>query len=157
MRILPTLLAAALLAVVGGCGGSEPKQQPVEFLEQVFGHLYRGEHAAAWENLYPAHQRVVPRAEYVACEGHAPPFTGRLEQVEVLSEKEEPWRVPGEGKPRDSRAVTYRITVSLGGAEERFTGTGHLLAVDGAWRWILKPSDFAAYRAGRCPVLPADA
>ena len=27
-----------------------------------------------------------------------------------------------------------------------------LVAADGAWHWILNPSDFRAYRAGRCPV-----
>jgi hypothetical protein len=155
VRILSTLAAAALLAVAPGCGASEPDQQPVEFLEQVFGHLYRGEHAAAWDMLYPAHQEVVSRAAYAACERNAPSFAGELELVEVLSEKEEDWHVAGDDEPRGSRAVTYRVTVRIGGAPERFTADGHLVAVDGAWRWILKPSDFEAYRAGRCPVTQA--
>lgn len=155
VRILPTLAAAALLAVAGGCGASQPEQQPVEFLEQVFGHLYRGEHAAAWDMLYPAHQDVVSRAAYAACERNAPAFAGRLELVEVLAEKEEDWHVAGDREARPSTAVTYRVTVSLAGEEEMFTADGHLVAVDGAWRWILKPSDFEAYRTGRCPVTQA--
>lgn len=152
MRALAALVLAVSL-VASGCGrASEPEQQPVEFLESLFGHLYRGEHGAAWDTLYAAHQEVAPRAEYVACESNAPAFAGRLERVEVLDEREEDWRVSGESKPRTSTAVTYRITVSLAGEPERFTATGHLLAVDGAWHWILNPTDFRAYRAGRCPV-----
>jgi hypothetical protein len=159
MRIVAVLLACLAVAAAG-CGGSTPPpaQQPVEFLEVLFGHLYRGEHGAAWASLYPAHQEVVPRGEYVACEEHAPPFAGTLQRVEVLTAKEEEWKVSGDDDPRESTAVTYRITVaSPDGAAERVTGDGHILAVDGAWRWILKPSDFAAYSAGRCPVSAADA
>ena len=70
----------------------------------------------------------------------------------MLRTREEDWQVPGDDGTRDSTAVTYRITVSLGGDPERITGTGHLLAEDGAWRWILNDRDFKAYRAGRCPV-----
>lgn len=147
------VLAAAFAAGCGGGGESAaPAQRPVEFLEVLFGHLYRGEHAQAWSSLYPAHQEVVPRREYVACERRTPPFTGTLERVELLAAREERWRVAGEERPRESTAVTYRITVSLDGDPERVTGSGHLVAVDGAWHWILKPSDFDAYRAGRCPV-----
>ena len=149
------LLPAVVALAVAGCAGSEaaaPQQRPIEFLEVLFGHLYRGEHGAAWGSLYPAHQAVVPRGEYVACEKNAPPFVGTLDRVELLSAKEEEWTVAGDDGPRESTAVTYRITVSMGGAAERVTASGHIVAVDGAWRWILKPSDFDAYSAGRCPV-----
>jgi hypothetical protein len=151
VRSLPAL-AASLALLAAGCGGSEPEQQPVEFLEALLSQLYRGEHGAAWETLYGRHQEVATRREYVACEGEAPAFPGRLEQVEVLGSREEQWRVAGEAQPRESTTVTYRVTVSLAGTPERFTGTGHLVAVDGRWRWILNPGDYAAYRAGRCPV-----
>jgi len=154
MRIVAVVLAC-VVTCAAGCGGSTPApaQQPVEFLEVLFGHLYRGEHGQAWGSLYPAHQDVVPRGEYVACEENAPPFAGTLERVELLTSKEEEWKVAGDDDPRESTAVTYRITVSnADGAAERVTGKGHIVAVDGSWRWILKPSDFDAYRAGRCPV-----
>ena len=154
MRSSIALLALALALVAGGCGASAPDEQPVEFLEALFGHLYRGEHGLAWDSLYAPHQEVVTRKRYVACESNTPAFPGKLEGVEVLKEREEDWQVAGEEEPRESTAVTYRITVSLAGEPERVTGTGHLVAVDGAWHWILNPSDFRAYRAGRCPVTP---
>lgn len=155
MRVLAVLAASAAVAAAG-CGGSNtPEQQPVEFLEALFGQLYRGEHAAAWESLYGAHQHVVTRRRYVTCERNAPDFPGQFEGVEVLRTREEDWQVPGDDGKRESTAVTYRITVSLGGDPERITGTGHLLAEDGAWRWILNDRDFKAYQAGRCPVTGA--
>ena len=155
MRLL-AVLAAVAAVVAGGCGGArEPSQQPVEFLESLFGHLYRGEHGRAWESLLGSHQDVVTRQRYVACERNAPAFPGRFEGVEVLRTSDEDWQVAGDAEARESTAVTYRITVSLGGEPERFTGTGHLVAEDGAWRWVLNTRDFKAYRAGRCPVTGA--
>ena len=152
MRILAVLAASAAVAAAG-CGGSDPPdQQPVEFLEALLGQLYRGEHGAAWDSLYDAHQHVVTRQRYVACERNAPAFPGRFDGVEVLRTREEDWQVPGDDGKRESTAVTYRITVSLGGDPERITGTGHLLAQHGAWRWILNDRDFKAYQAGRCQV-----
>src|SRR6185503_20321648 len=90
MRIVAVVLAC-VVTCGAGCGGSTPApaQQPVEFLAVLFGHLYRGEHGQAWGSLYPAHQDVVPRGEYVACEENAPPFAGTLERVELLTSKEE--------------------------------------------------------------------
>ena len=154
MRILAALAVSAAVAV-SGCGVDPPEQQPVEFLEALFGQLYRGEHAAAWDTLYGAHQDVVTRQRYAACERNAPAFPGRFEGVEVLRTSEEDWHVPGDAEERESTAVRYRITVSLAGEPERITGTGHLLAEDGAWRWILNDRDFKAYQAGRCPVTGA--
>jgi hypothetical protein len=150
MRTLLLLAAAAL--TVAGCGAHAPEQRPVEFLEVLFAQLYGGDHAGAWTSLYPAHQRVATRGLYVACEEQAPAFAGTLERVEVLSAREEPWRVAGQAEPLDATTVRYRITVSLGGDREHVDGSGHLVAVDGSWRWILKRADFDAYRAGRCPV-----
>ena len=95
---------------------------------------------------------MVTRQRYVACERNAPEFPGQFDGVEVLRTREEDWQVPGGDGARESTAVTYRITVSLGGDPERISGTGHLLAEDGAWRWILNDRDFKAYQAGRCPV-----
>ena len=152
MRILAVLAASAAVAVSGCSGSTTPDQQPVEFLEALFGQLYRGEHGAAWESLSREHQSVVTRQRYVACERNAPDFPGQFEGVEVLRTREEDWHVPGDDGERESTAVTYRITVSLGGDPERITGTGHLLAEDGSWRWILNDRDFKAYQAGRCPV-----
>jgi len=153
VRVLAVLAASAAVAASGCGGGSDtPEEQPVEFLEALFGQLYRGEHGAAWESLYGAHQNVVTRQRYVACEANAPAFPGQFDGVEVLRTREEDWQVPGDDGKRESTAVTYRITVSLGGDPERITGTGHLLAEHGAWRWILNDRDFKAYRAGRCPV-----
>ena len=84
MRILAVLAASAAVAVSGCSGSSTPDQQPVEFLEALFGQLYRGEHGAAWESLSAEHQSVVTRQRYVACERNAPDFPGQFEGVEVL-------------------------------------------------------------------------
>ena len=140
-------LALAAIVVVAGCGGGGVPAEPAdEFVDGLFTRIFAGEHASVWEDLYPPHQEVAPRERYVAC-GPQEPAIHESAAVEVLGVREEPWTVAGEKESRDSTAVTFRITVGGGDA----TNTGHLIAVDGSWRWILNPADYAAFSAGRCP------
>lgn len=143
----PRLALAAIVFVAGcGGGGAAPEQPAGEFVDGLFTRIFAGEHTSVWEDLYPPHQEVATRDRYVAC-GRREPTIGDSAVVEVLGVREEPWKVAGEEETRESTAVTFRITVEGSDA----TNTGHLIAVDGSWRWILSPADYAAFSAGRCP------
>jgi hypothetical protein len=138
------VLAALLLA---GCGGGGAPEQPAgEFVDGLFSRIFDGRHASVWDDLYPPHQRVATRARYVSC-GEGEPAIDDSAAVEVLDVRDEMWQVAGEPESRESKAVTFRITVAGNGA----TSTGHLIAVDGRWRWILSPADYQAFSAGQCP------
>ena len=138
------MLAALLLA---GCGGGGAPEQPAgEFVDGLFSRIFDGRHASVWDDLYPPHQRVATRARYVSC-GEGEPAIDDSAAVEVLDVRDEMWQVAGEPESRESKAVTFRITVAGNGA----TSTGHLIAVDGQWRWILSPADYQAFSAGQCP------
>jgi hypothetical protein len=145
--VRPRLALAALVLLAGcGGGGGAPDQPADEFVDGLFTRIFAGDHASVWEDLYPPHQEVATRDRYVSC-GRQEARIDASAAVEVLDVREERWQVSGEDESRDSTAVTFRITVQGSGA----TNTGHLIAVDGGWRWILSPTDYEAFSAGRCP------
>ena len=51
------------------------------------------------------------------------------------------------GKPTQSTAVSVRVTSDDGVT----TATMHAVRLNGSWRWILSPADYAAYKHGKCP------
>ena len=68
----PTLLAlGVLLAVVAsGCGGSGvslPKENVGVFASRILREEIHGQWARQWSELHPGHQRLITRAQYVAC------------------------------------------------------------------------------------------
>lgn len=143
----PLLALAVLVLAVAGCGGGgSPEQSAGEFVDGLFSRIFDGHHASVWEDLYPPHQEVATRARYVSCSEEEPAVEDPA-VVEVLGVRDEMWQVAGEPDSQESKAVTFRITIAGSGA----TSTGHLIAVDGRWRWILSPDDYQAFSAGQCP------
>jgi hypothetical protein len=157
--VLPLALALAIGAGVGGWvasrGGpgrtAQPKDDPVVFLRGIVGRIARNDYAAVWPTLYPAQQRVATRENYVRCEAEDP-VVGRLESLTLVTQLDERIVVAGAGSALvDSKAVTFRMKLSDSSGESFANVTVHAVAVDGHWRWILKPSRFAVYQAGGCP------
>jgi hypothetical protein len=142
----PLLALVGILAVAGCGGGGAPEQPAGEFVDGLFTRIFAGRHASVWEDLYPPHQEVASRARYVSCSSREPTIDASA-GVEVLDVRDQRWQVAGEQESRESTAVTFRITIAGSGA----TSTGHLIAVDGRWRWILSPADYAAFSSGSCP------
>src|SRR5262245_4511214 len=71
--------AASLVAVVGlwiALAGDDaqavPAERPSHFVTRTLATLARDDYVRAWDSLYPPHQEVAPREEYVACEMKTP-------------------------------------------------------------------------------------
>ena len=144
-------LAATVLALcLGGCGGSvgEPlREEPDEFAQRVVRLVADGEAGAAWEELHPDHQRSVPRALYVRCEGAD--GLGEVERLAVTRVREVAAVVPGSGeRPATEVALTFELDAEPVALEM------HVFRVDGRWRWVIGARDWQAYAAGDCPAQP---
>jgi hypothetical protein len=152
------LAVAALVAGVGLAlrgGEQEPEQHaaatppPGALIEQVYRRLLAGRHGAAWDLLHPAHQAIVTRSRYIEC-GTAWTPSAKLRRFDVLEVFSDPIDVPLIPETT-SQAVLYRVTVVSGGIPETLTATGHAVAVDGRWRWVLAGPDVGRFEQGECP------
>ena len=150
VRALAAGLAAVALAAGCGGGDSKPDEDPGEFISQLVHHVAAGRYAQAWTTLYPPHQRVATRQEYLRCEPMTP-FPGKVENVRVLEVFDEPVSVGGEAEEVGSTAIIVRLTVlAEDDQRDRFDSTFHAVAVDGKWTWFLPEQRYEAYVAGGC-------
>lgn len=149
---LAALAAATVVLAVrsGDETQAEPAEPPGAFMEQVYRSLLVGRHGGAWDLLHPAHQALVTRARYVECAADWPP-SPKLQTFQVLDVFPDPLEVPLIPET-SSTAVRYRVTVGAGSASDSFTATGHAVAVDGRWRWVLSVPDISAFEQGACPA-----
>ena len=145
-RSAATLATAALVAAVAtGCGGNATgggKQSAADFIREVTTQFSRGQSGRLWDTLHPADQAIVSRARYTACQSNS---GFDLQKVKILDNYTEPVDIAGKATP--STAVSVRATADDGVT----TATMHAVAVNGKWRWILSPADYAAYKQGKCP------
>jgi hypothetical protein len=108
-----------------------------------------------WETLHPAHQAVVTRDRFDACNRDDDDGIGGTRiGVEVVETYPEPVAIKGTGKQSESTAVTLRFSYSnpLTGKPAEEHRTVHAVAVGGEWTWILAPSTYDAYVKGECPT-----
>jgi hypothetical protein len=144
-------VAAALLA---GCGGGDDPAPPAAdagvFMTGLVRSIAAGNYGRAWESLYPAHQQVASRPQYVACErrDHIPSRVARIVVVRVVDERVD---VAGQDARSVGAAITLRLRVGSDAGTDVVTNTFHAVAVDGTWTWVLPPARYAAYSSGRCP------
>jgi len=142
------LATTAFLATVAtGCGGGSGTaggggQSAGDFIDQVTTQFARGQSGRLWDTLHPADQTIVNRARYMACQSNS---GFDLKKVAVLETYADTIDVAGKATP--STAVSVRVTSDDGVTN----ATMHAVNVDGRWRWIMSPADFAAYRHGKCP------
>jgi hypothetical protein len=135
-----TLVATALSA----CGSTTAPKAPsaADFIRQVTTQFSRGQTGPLWDTLHPADQAIVSRSRYMACHTSA---GFELQKFTVIQTYPDPIDIAGKVAP--STAVTVRVTADNGVT----TATIHAVSVKGAWRWILSPADYAAYKQGKCP------
>lgn len=150
IQILAAVAVAALvLAVATGCGSNSnssssagSSQSASEFVKQVTTQFSRGQAGPLWDSLHPADQAVVSRARYMACQSNEGFGLTKLKVLQTY-----PDTIDVAGKSTPSTAVSIRVTADDGNT----TATLHAVKINGAWRWILSPADFASYSKGKCP------
>jgi hypothetical protein len=141
-------LLGVVVVLAAGCGGEEDPAATGAGAAAVrkYEDLYSGNFGRAWEELHPAHQRIVSRARFAGCAGEEI-AVGDLESIEVLDVFDDDIRVVG---LRERRAKAVRVRVSSFHGES-FTVADHEVKVGDRWRWILNSAAVEAYRQGRCP------
>jgi hypothetical protein len=146
MRRWAALGVVAILAA--GCGGEEDLAAtgPGAAAVDKYEDLYSGNFGRAWDDLHPAHQRIVSRAQFSRC-ARREVAVGDLESIEVLDVFDDDIRVAGL-RERRAKAVRVRVTSFHG---ESFTVADHEIKIGDRWRWILNSAAVAAYRRGGCP------
>ncbi len=140
--------AALIAASATGCGSSGSGAPPgaqtaADFIRQVTTHFSLGQTGPLWDTLHPADQAIVSRARYMACHTSS---GFDLQKFKVLQTYRDTVTVAGKATP--STAVSVRVTADDGVT----TATMHAVMLKGRWRWILSPTDFTAYKQGKCPA-----
>ncbi|HYZ20363.1 MAG TPA: hypothetical protein VE615_12510 [Gaiellaceae bacterium] len=141
-------LLAIVAVVAAGCGGEEDlaASGPGAAAVRKYENLYAGHFERAWNELHPAHQRIVSRARFARC-ARAAIAVGDLESIEVLDVFDDDIRIAGIPERR-AKAVRVRVSSFQG---ESFTAEDHEVKVGDDWRWVLNTPAVEAYRQGRCP------
>jgi hypothetical protein len=150
-RHLATVAAATLVAVLStACGGNASataggtgggNQTAADFIRQVTTHFSRGQSGRLWDTLHPADQAVVTRARYTECQSNSGFDLKKFKVLETYSET-----VNIAGKVTPSTAVSVQATSDDGVT----TATMHAISLNGTWHWMLSPSDYRAYKQGKC-------
>ena len=145
--------AAALLSAALPSGGrsSTPADDPGSFVSRIVALVLEDDYASAWSSLYPAHQRVAPRREYVDCELRTP-VGWSLRSIDVLRVADRMLRIPGETQRVAAKAVTLRIRIGNASirTDDAFRHTFNAVPVGSHWAWILTPSRYELYRTDAC-------
>lgn len=141
-------IAALVVAFATGCGSSGggtggSSRSAADFVRQVTTQFSRGQSGPLWDTLHPADQAVVSRARYMECQSNE---GFDLAKIKVLQTY--PDTVDIAGKPTPSTAVSVKVTANDGIT----TATMHAVQVNGKWRWILSPAEYADYAKGKCPA-----
>ena len=144
-------LVALVAAVAGGCGsgGATPTESVGAFMTRILREEINGQWARQWTELHPGHQRLITRAQYVACsrEMNTDIATGK-EVFRVLAVANDPIHVAGVPQ-RTSKLVTLSFN-EPGKATGALTYRLHAVALQGRWVWILGGRFLTAVSRGRC-------
>ena len=143
------LLALVALLLVPACGGdADPARTPAGRSQvQLLDDLYNGRFGAAYDDLHPTHQNLVPRALFIRCARETIPV-GQLDSIEILDVFDDASRAPVLGG-EPTKAVRIRLTFTNGQSTEPFVN--HAVKEGDRWRWMLSQKAIDTYQAGRCP------
>ncbi len=130
-----------------------PVEGPGDFFKRHLEDEFSGRFGRSWDELHPAHQKVVTRERYVTCRSELFDQAGawaELERFDVLDVCDDPLDLP-EIPEKTSKAVTVQFTLRCGGQTRSSTDTVHAIQAGDRWAWILPVSAYRAYEAGACP------
>jgi hypothetical protein len=140
------LLVALVLA---GCGGGDEPTGDIgagEFLQRITADHLSGDFSDTWEELHPAHQKLISQIQFVYCGEREPPLeedtTVRILSVKPAT-KDLP-RIPQHGV----QAVRIQLRDKRGVVD---TYTAHAVRLGNEWKWVLSPPFVKAVESGNCP------
>jgi hypothetical protein len=138
-----------IVLVLAGCGGDDapPADRDAgEFLQRITADHLSGDFSDTWEELHPAHQKLISQIQFIYC-GEREPELAEDATVRILSVKpvrKELPRVP----QRRAQAVRIEIRDKQGVVDAY---TAHAVRVGGKWRWVLSGPFVSAVESDRCP------
>ena len=135
-----------VLAFAAGCGSGGSRAgapSASDLISQVTTQFSRGQAGPLWDTLHPADQAVVSRARYMACQSNEGFDLSKIKVLQTYADT-----VDLAGKQTPSTAVSVKVTADDGIT----TASMHAVKIDGKWRWILSPADYASYAKGKCPT-----
>ena len=141
-------LALLLALVLAGCGGSDAPPQDTgagEFLQRITADHLSGEFSRTWEELHPAHQKLISQIQFVYC-GDREPKLDNDATVRILSVEPVRKHVPRVPQ-RQMQAVRIQIRDKDGVVDEY---TAHAVKLAGKWRWVLSAAFVHAVESGQC-------
>ncbi len=121
------------------------------FLSTVTRQVVANNYAAAWQSLYPAHQRVAPLEEYVACELKSP-IPGHLDRITVVHSWWASVKVAGQSKRVRGVRVRFflRIVDPSGAGAVALHATFAAVWIGWRWAWMLPQARYDMYVAKSC-------
>ncbi len=117
-------------------------------LKRQLGYLDAKDLERAWVDLHPVQQAFVPKDLYIRC-GREQLRSVRLQNISVLSSRDDEAEIPGTGVTAKATLVTAQYTFVSGTFSQRATETFPEFQIDGRWRWTVR--DPEPFRQGRCP------
>ena len=137
--------------VLAGCGGDD--ETPTgdldagEFLQRITAEHLSGDFNDTWEDLHPAHQKLISQIQFVYCGEREPELeddtTVRILSVEPVTQ----------GAPSASRSARCRPCASSSATRTASsTRTPRTPSASAAtWRWVLSAAFVRAVESGNCP------
>lgn len=135
--------------ILAGCGGDETPSADLdagEFLQRITADHLSGEFSDSWEDLHPAHQKLISQIQFVYC-GEREPELEEDATVRILSVKPVSKDIPRIPQRR-AQAVGIEIRDKEGVVDAY---TAHAVRVGQSWRWVLSDPFVTAVESGKCP------
>jgi len=140
---------AVLVAVAAGCGSgaATPREGVGIFMTRILREEIGGQWSRQWTELHPGHQKLITRAQYVACSRKMGTNVGTgRETFRVLAVQDEAIHVQGVPQ-KTAKLVTISFTEP---GVSPLTYRLHAVDVGRHWAWILGGRFLAAVDKGRC-------
>lgn len=145
--------ASTLLQQHGETIVLEPAETPGDFFKRHLECELAREFGRSWDELHPAHQKIVTRERYSRCRAELYDRTGvsaELASFGVLEVEDKSIDLP-EIPQTTAKAVTVELVLRAGGRTQSVVETLHAIQVENHWVWILSEGALRAYKAGSSP------